>query len=38
MGYKVRFHISTLYTLNFIIPALPIFQHPYIQERRKLDT
>ena len=38
MDYKARFHISTLYTSNFINPILPTSQHPYIQETRKFDT
>ena len=38
MDFKVRFHISTLYTSHFIIQTLPTFQHPYLQESRKLDT
>ena len=39
MIYKDTFHISTLYIYQISsIQALPTYQHPYIQETKKIDT
>ena len=36
MDYKVRLHVSSLYTSNIINPTLNTSHHPYIQKQEKL--